>query len=125
VAAIKTGRAGELLLGNLDAQRDWGYAGDYVRAMWLMMQHGEPDDFVVATGETHSVREFVEIAFSHAGLDWERYVRQDERFLRPAEVDHLRGDAAKARRVLGWEPTVNFPELVRTMVDADLALLRG
>lgn len=125
VAAIKTGRAGELLLGNLDAHRDWGYAGDYVRAMWLMMQHDEPDDFVVATGETHSVREFVEIAFSHAGLDWEQYVRQDERFLRPAEVDHLRGDAAKARRVLGWEPTVNFPELVRMMVDADLALLRG
>lgn len=123
VAAIRTGRATELLLGNLDAHRDWGYAGDYVRAMWLMMQHGEPDDFVVATGETHSVREFVEIAFAHAGLDWERYVRQDERFLRPAEVDHLRGDASKAQRVLGWEPTVSFPELVRMMVDADLALL--
>ncbi len=123
VAAIKTGRARELLLGNLDAQRDWGYAGDYVRAMWLMMQHDQPDDFVVATGENHSVREFVEIAFAHAGLEWERYVRQDERFLRPAEVDHLRGDAAKARRVLGWAPTVTFPELVRMMVDADLALL--
>ncbi len=125
VAAIKAGRATELLLGNLDAQRDWGYAGDYVRAMWLMMQHGEPDDFVVATGENHSVREFVEIAFAHAGLDWQRHVRQDERFLRPAEVDHLRGDATKARRVLGWEPTVSFPELVRMMVDADLALLRA
>ena len=125
VAAIKAGRATELLLGNLDAQRDWGYAGDYVRAMWLMMQHGEPDDFVVATGENHSVREFVEIAFAHAGLDWQRHVRQDERFLRPAEVDHLRGDATKARRVLGWEPTVSFPELVRMMVDADLALLHA
>ncbi|MBM4130629.1 GDP-mannose 4,6-dehydratase [bacterium] len=123
VAAIKTGRARELLLGNLDAQRDWGYAGDYVRAMWLMMQHDEPDDFVVATGENHSVREFVEIAFAHAGLDWERHVRQDERYLRPAEVDHLRGDASKARRVLGWAPTITFPELVRMMVDADLALL--
>ncbi|MBK8166946.1 MAG: GDP-mannose 4,6-dehydratase [bacterium] len=123
VAAIRAGRATELLLGNLDAQRDWGYAGDYVRAMWQMMQQEEPDDFVVATGENHSVREFVEIAFAHAGLDWEQYVRQDERFLRPAEVDHLRGDAAKARRVLGWEPTVSFPELVRMMVDADLALL--
>ena len=123
VAAIKAGRATELRLGNLDAQRDWGYAGDYVRAMWLMMQHGEPDDFVVATGENHSVREFVEIAFAHAGLDWEQYVRLDERFLRPAEVDHLRGDASKAQRLLGWEPTVSFPGLVRMMVDADLALL--
>ncbi len=125
VAAIKTGRADELRLGNLDAQRDWGFAGDYVRAMWLMMQHDVPDDFVIATGENHSVREFVELAFGHAGLEWQRYVKLDPRYLRPAEVDHLRGNAEKARRVLGWEPTVTFPELVRMMVDADLALLRG
>ena len=125
VAAIAAGRATELRLGNLDAQRDWGYAGDYVRAMWLMMQHDAPDDFVIATGENHSVREFVELAFGHAGLDWQEYVKLDSRYLRPAEVDHLRGDAGKARRVLGWEPTVTFPGLVRMMVDADLALLRG
>ncbi len=125
VAAIKTGRAGELRLGNLDAHRDWGFAGDYVRAMWLMMQHGTPDDFVVATGENHSVREFVEIAFGHVGLDWQQYVKLDPRYLRPAEVDHLRGNAEKARRLLGWEPTVSFPELVKMMVDADLALLQG
>jgi GDPmannose 4,6-dehydratase len=125
VAAIKTGRADELRLGNLDAQRDWGFAGDYVRAMWLMMQHDAPDDFVIATGENHSVREFVELAFGHAGLEWQQYVKLDPRYLRPAEVDHLRGNAEKARRVLGWEPTVTFPELVRMMVDADLALLRG
>ena len=125
VAAIAAGRATELRLGNLDAQRDWGYAGDYVRAMWLMMQHDAPDDFVIATGENHSVREFVELAFGHAGLDWQEYVKLDARYLRPAEVDHLRGDAGKARRVLGWEPTVTFPGLVRMMVDADLALLRG
>jgi GDPmannose 4,6-dehydratase len=126
VAAIKTGRAEELRLGNLDAARDWGFAGDYVRAMWLMMQHGTPDDFVVATGENHSVREFVEIAFGHVGLDWQQYVKLDPRFLRPAEVDHLRGNAEKARRLLGWEPTVSFPELVKMMVDADLtALLQG
>ncbi len=123
VAAIKTGRAQELRLGNLEAHRDWGYAGDYVQAMWLMMQHDVPDDFVVATGENHSVKEFVEIAFGHAGLDWERYVKTDPRFLRPAEVDHLMGNAEKVRRVLGWQPTVTFPELVRMMVDADLALL--
>jgi GDPmannose 4,6-dehydratase len=125
VAAIKTGRAEELRLGNLDAARDWGFAGDYVRAMWLMMQHGTPDDFVVATGENHSVREFVEIAFGHVGLDWQQYVKLDPRFLRPAEVDHLRGNAEKARRLLGWEPTVSFPELVKMMVDADLTLLQG
>ncbi len=124
VAAIRTGQATELRLGNLDAQRDWGYAGDYVRAMWLMLQHDVADDFVVATGENHSVREFVELAFGHAGLEWQKYVKQDARYLRPAEVDHLRGDAGKARRVLGWEPTVTFAELVRMMVDADLALLR-
>jgi GDPmannose 4,6-dehydratase len=123
VAAIKTGRGQELRLGNLDAQRDWGFAGDYVRAMWLMMQHDVPDDFVVATGENHSVREFVEIAFGHVGLDWQQYVKLDPRYLRPAEVDHLMGNAEKAHRVLGWQPTVSFPELVRMMVEADLALL--
>ncbi len=125
VAAIKAGKATELRLGNLDAARDWGFAGDYVRAMWLMMRHATPDDFVVATGENHSVREFVEIAFGHVGLDWQQYVKLDPRFLRPAEVDHLRGNAEKARRLLGWEPTVSFPELVRMMVDADLALATG
>ena len=125
VAAIKTGRATELCLGNLEAQRDWGYAGDYVRAMWLMMQHDVPDDFVVATGENHSVQEFVEIAFGHVDLDWRQYVKLDPRFLRPAEVDHLRGDAGKARSILGWEPAVGFPELVRMMVDADMGHLRG
>jgi GDPmannose 4,6-dehydratase len=120
VAKIKLGLVDELPLGNLDAQRDWGYAADYVEAMWLMLQQDEPSDFVIATGETHSVREFCELAFSHVGLDWERYVRVDERFLRPAEVDLLVGDASRAEAVLGWKPTTAFDELVRLMVEADL-----
>ena len=123
-ARIKLGLAHELRLGNLDAQRDWGYAGDYVRAMWLMLQQGQADDYVVATGEAHSVREFCELAFDRVGLKWDKYVVQDPAFMRPAEVDHLIGNAAKAGRVLGWEPTVTFPELVRMMVDADLDALR-
>ena len=123
VARIKLGLARELRLGNLDAQRDWGFAGDYVRAMWLMLQQDEPDDFVVATGESHSVRELVEIAFRHAGLDWQEYVKTDPGLLRPAEVDHLIGDPAKARRVLKWQPSVDFNGLVRMMVDADVARL--
>jgi GDPmannose 4,6-dehydratase len=123
VARIKLGLAKELRLGNLDAQRDWGYAGDYVRAMHLMLQHDEPDDFVIATGQTHSIRQFLEIAFGHVGLDWEEYVVQDPRFMRPAEVDQLIGDSSKARQLLGWEPTVKFEDLVVMMVDADLELL--
>jgi GDPmannose 4,6-dehydratase len=123
VAQIKLGLASELRLGNLQAKRDWGFAGDYVRAMWLMLQQEEPDDYVVGTGETHSVEEFVRIAFSHAGLDWRRYVVIDPQFHRPAEVDLLLGDATKAQRVLGWTPQVSFEELVRMMVDADLATL--
>jgi GDPmannose 4,6-dehydratase len=124
VARIKLGLADELRLGNLDSRRDWGFAGDYVQAMWLMLQQDEPDDYVVATGETHSVRELCEVAFEHVGLDWEEHVVQDERFMRPAEVDLLVGDASKARKVLGWEPTVTFQELVAMMVEADLAALR-
>lgn len=123
VARIKLGLADELRLGNLDAQRDWGFAGDYVRAMYLMLQHDTAEDFVVATGRTHSIKEFLEIAFTHVGLKWEDYVKQDPRFMRPAEVDQLIGDNSKAQRVLGWKPTVSFEELVVTMVDADLALL--
>ena len=124
VAKIKLGLAKELRLGNLEARRDWGYAGDYVRAMWLMLQQDEPEDFVIGTGETHSVREFCEIAFSHVGLDYRDYVVQDPRFFRPAEVDLLVSDPTKARQKLGWAPTVSFEELVKMMVDADLALLR-
>ncbi len=123
VARIKAGLAGELRLGNLDARRDWGHAADYVRAMHLMLQRGEPDDYVVATGETHTVREFCERAFAEAGLDWREYVRTDERFMRPAEVELLVGDASKARRVLGWEPRCTFAGLVREMVEADAAAL--
>ena len=123
VARIKCGLAGELRLGNLDAQRDWGFAGDYVQAMWLMLQQDRPDDYVVATGETHSVRELCEVAFGRAGLDWERHVVVDPALVRPAEVDHLIGDASKARRVLGWTPKVGFRELVEMMVDADLERL--
>jgi len=123
VALIKVGLADELRLGNLDACRDIGFAGDYVKAMWMMLRQEEPDNYVIATGETHSVREMCEAAFDYTGLDWQKYVVQDERFMRPAEVDYLVGDATKARKVLGWEPTVSFPELVRIMVDADLALL--
>lgn len=125
VALIKLGLADELFLGNLDACRDIGFAGDYVKAMWMMLQQEGPDNYVIATGETHSVREMCETAFGYAALDWQKYVVQDERFMRPAEVDYLVGDATKAREVLGWEPTVSFPELVRMMVDADLALLLG
>jgi GDPmannose 4,6-dehydratase len=124
VARIKLGLARELRLGNLDARRDWGFAGDYVRAMWLMLQQDEPRDYVIATGETHSVRELVEVAFDHVGLDWRDYVVQDPRYMRPAEVDLLVGDASRARTELGWEPTVRFEELVRMMVDADLERLR-
>lgn len=123
VALIKLGLAHELRLGNLDACRDIGFAGDYVKAMWMMLQQEEPDNYVIATGKTHSVRDMCEVALGYAGLDWQKYVVQDERFMRPAEVDYLVGDATKAREVLGWEPTVSFPELVRMMVDADLALL--
>lgn len=119
-ARIKLGLANELRLGNLDSRRDWGYARDYVRAMWLMLQQEEPEDYVVATGETHSVREFLEESFSHVDLDWQEYVVQDESFYRPAEVDLLVGDATKAGRQLGWEPSVSFAELARLMVDADL-----
>jgi GDPmannose 4,6-dehydratase len=122
-ARIKTGQAKELRLGNLEAQRDWGFAGDYVRAMWLMLQQDEPADFVVATGETHSVRELVEVAFEHVGLDWRDFVVQDPRFMRPAEVDLLVGDASRARDELGWNPEVDFRGLVEMMVDADLERL--
>jgi len=122
VAKIKLGMQKQLALGNLDAQRDWGYAGDYVRAMHLMLQQDAPEDYVIATGETHSVREFLEVAFSHAGLKWEDHVVSDPRFLRPAEVDLLIGDATKARTRLGWQPTVSFPALVARMVDNDIRL---
>jgi GDPmannose 4,6-dehydratase len=125
VARIKLGLAKELRLGNLDAQRDWGYAPDYVRAMWLMLQQDEPDDFVVATGKTHTVRRLCELAFDVVGLNWEDYVVVDPKFLRPAEVDLLVGDATRARTILGWEPTVSFEEMVEIMVDADLRMLRG
>ncbi len=123
VARIKLGLATELRLGNLESRRDWGWAPDYVRAMWLMLQQDHPDDYVVATGETHSVREFCQEAFSYVGLDWEKHVIVDPNFYRPAEVDMLVGDPSKARRVLGWQPSVNFRELVHFMVDADLAAL--
>jgi GDPmannose 4,6-dehydratase len=122
-ARIKLGLADELLLGNLEAKRDWGFAGDYVEAMWLMLQQDEPRDFVIGTGKSHSVRELCEIAFEHVGLDYRDHVRQDPSLLRPAEVDHLIADASRARELLGWEPRVSFGELVRMMVDADLELL--
>jgi GDPmannose 4,6-dehydratase len=125
VAQIKLGLATELRLGNLDAERDWGFAGDYVEAIWLMLQQEEPGDYVVSSDETHSVRELCRIAFDHVGLDWERYVVIDERFIRPAEVDQLIGDSTKARKLLGWSPKVDFPGLVRMMVDADLATLES
>ncbi len=124
-ARIKLGLSDELRLGNLDAQRDWGFAGDYVRAMWLMLQQERPDDYVVATGETHTVQKLVETAFAAVDLDWRQYVKQDPRFMRPAEVDLLVGDPGKAKAGLGWEPQVGFAELVRMMVDADLERLRG
>jgi GDPmannose 4,6-dehydratase len=120
VAAIKKGLARELRLGNLEAKRDWGYAKDYVEAMWLMLQQPGPDDYVIATGETHSVREFLEEAFTYAGLHWRDHVVTDPKYLRPAEVDVLLGDPAKARASLGWKPRVAFKELVRLMVDADM-----
>jgi GDPmannose 4,6-dehydratase len=121
VAAIKLGQASELRLGNLEARRDWGFAKDYVEAMWLMLQQEKPDDYVVATGETHSVREFLEEAFAYVGLDWQKHVKVDPKYFRPAEVDLLLGDPSKARKALGWQPRVSFKELVRLMVDADLA----
>jgi GDPmannose 4,6-dehydratase len=122
-ARIKLGLQHELVLGNLDSKRDWGYAGDYVKAMWLMLQQDEPDDYVIATGEIHSVRELVEVAFDHVGLPSDEYVRIDERFLRPAEVEHLVGDATKAKEKLGWVPQTSFEEMIRRMVDSDLELL--
>jgi GDPmannose 4,6-dehydratase len=126
VARIALGLQSELALGNLDARRDWGFAGDYVEAMWLTMQHSEPDDFVIATGESHSVREFVELAFARVGIDdWQRYVVEDPRFFRPLDVQDLCGDNTKARTVLGWKPTVRFEELVAMMVDADLSLMKA
>ena len=123
VARIKLGLADHLALGNLDAMRDWGFAGDYVRAMWLMLQQPQADDYVIATGVSHSVRNLVEIAFGHAGLEWKKYVRTDAALLRPAEVDHLIGDASKAKRVLGWQPKVTFEGLIQMMVDEDLRRL--
>ncbi len=120
VARIKLGLAQHLTLGNLDAHRDWGFAGDYVRAMWLMLQQETPDDFVIATGVSHSVQELVQTAFSHVGLEWQEYVKTDPRFLRPAEVDHLIGDSSRARAELGWQPNVDFKALITMMVDADL-----
>jgi GDPmannose 4,6-dehydratase len=125
VARIKLGLSESLSLGNLDAHRDWGFAGDYVRAMWLMLQQDRAEDYVIATGESHSVRELVESAFGHAGLDWRKYVRTDPKLLRPAEVDHLIGDASKARRVLGWQPSIAFDGLIEMMVKEDLRRLQG
>src|SRR4029077_16425172 len=123
VARIKAGVQNKLYLGNLDAKRDWGYAPEYVEAMWLMLQQDNPDDYVIATGETHTIREFLELSFGHAALEWQKYVEIDPRYYRPAEVDVLIGDAAKAKKQLGWEPKVKFPELVRLMTDADIAIL--
>ncbi|WP_342596966.1 GDP-mannose 4,6-dehydratase [Cyanobacterium aponinum UTEX 3222] len=123
IARIVAGQQKKLYLGNLDSKRDWGYAKDYVKAMWLMLQQDEPDDYVVATGETHSVKEFLELAFSHVNLQWEDYVEFDERYLRPAEVDLLIGDPTKAKEKLGWQPSLTFPQLVNLMVDADLEAL--
>jgi GDPmannose 4,6-dehydratase len=125
VARIKFGLTDHVSLGNLDSQRDWGYAEDYVRAMWLMLQQDQPGDYVVATGETHSVREFCQIAFGHAGLDWERHVKVDQRFMRPAEVDLLIGDPTRSHEVLGWKPEVSFEQLVCMMVDADIKAHEG
>lgn len=124
VAHIQAGLQDKLFLGNLDAKRDWGYAKEYVEAMWLMLQQDKPDDYVVATGETHSVREFLDEAFGHVGLSWKKYVEQDQRYLRPSEVDLLLGDPSKAKRQLGWSPKTKFKELVKLMVDADVQLLK-
>src|SRR5204862_7845506 len=123
VAAMKLGLQKELFLGNLEARRDWGYAPEYVEGMWRILQEGAGDDFVLATNETHTVREFAEVAFARVDLDWKEFVKHDDRYERPAEVDILIGDASKAKRVLGWEPKVRFHDLVRIMVDADLELL--
>jgi GDPmannose 4,6-dehydratase len=125
VAQIKLGLCDELRLGNLDARRDWGFAGDYVRAMWMMLQQDKPDDYVIATGTQHTVGDLVEVAFAHVGLDWRQYVRQDPSLIRPAEVETLLGDASHARETLGWEPEVSFEELVQKMVDSDLAAHRS
>jgi GDPmannose 4,6-dehydratase len=125
VARIKLGMQKKLYLGNLEAHRDWGFAGDYVRAMWLMLQQPTADDYVIATGESHSVRDLVDVSFSHAGLDWTQHVEVDPQFLRPAEVDHLIGNAAKARQILGWAPSVDFAGLVGMMVDSDIEKLSG
>jgi len=124
VAQIKAGLQDTLYLGNLDAKRDWGYAKEYVEAMWLMLQQDQPDDYVIATGETHSVEEFLEVAFTHASLDWRKYVKTDARYLRPAEVDLLIGDASKAKQKLGWQPKTTFKDLTKLMVDADIQLLK-
>jgi len=123
VARIKAGIQDKLYLGNLDSKRDWGYAPEYVEAMWMMLQHPDPLDLVIATGETHTVREFAELAFSQVGLDWEKYVEVDRNYFRPAEVDFLQGDPTKAKQILGWSPKTSFPELVSIMVDADIKLL--
>jgi GDPmannose 4,6-dehydratase len=123
VARIKLGLSSELRLGNLDARRDWGFAGDYVEAMWLMLQQDTPDDYVIATGETRTVKELVQVAFDRAGLDWEKYVKLDPAFIRPAEVDLLIGDPAKAKKQLGWKPKVSFEQMIRMMVDSDIARL--
>ena len=125
VAHIQAGMQDKLYLGNLDAKRDWGYAKEFVEAMWLMMQQPAPGDYVVATGETHSIREFLDVAFGHAGLDWHKHVEIDPRYYRPAEVDLLIGDYSKARRELGWEPKIKFADLAKLMVDADIALLKA
>jgi GDPmannose 4,6-dehydratase len=124
LARIKYGLQKKLYLGNLDAKRDWGFAGDYVEAMWLMLQQSKADDYVISTGETHSVREFLEAAFSYVDLDWKKYVAIDKRYLRPTEVDLLLGDSSKARRVLKWKPKVKFDQLVKMMVDADMELVK-
>ena len=124
IAHIKAGLQDKLFLGNLDSKRDWGYAKEYVEAMWLMLQQPEPDDYVIATNETHTIREFLDLSFSHAGLDWKKYVEIDPRYYRPAEVDLLIGDYSKAKKKLGWEPKTKFADLVRLMVDADIQLLR-
>jgi GDPmannose 4,6-dehydratase len=123
-AKIKLGLGKELHLGNLEAKRDWGYALDYVEAMWLMLQQDKPDDFVIASGETHSVKELVEIAFSHLDLDYKDFVVLDKKFIRPAEVDLLRGDYSKANKILGWQPKIHFSQLIKMMVDADLAMIK-
>jgi GDPmannose 4,6-dehydratase len=125
VARIKAGLQDKLFMGNIEAKRDWGYAKEYVEAMWLMLQQPEPDDYVVATGETHSVREFLELAFDRVGLDWQKHVEIDPKFYRPAEVEHLIGNPEKARKKLNWSPQTKFADLVRLMVDADMALLKN